>query len=259
MTDVLKRHKNQGRYLRTVMGNIVLMIALSLLMSCATGPTHDDSMTREEKLEDKCRSVERLGEEDIRRILFEAKMHWDAIRAHVASQKNKGGMSQDKEIDFTVQDTEFTKYYDNALMLYLSGDISSDFYRSLITIQQLFIIAEGCYPEVRKETASIDTLDSDCISAHPLEEDNKRTSLFKIKSEWDELNIMIHGHQIRGSLSGEQLHEYDVLKERFNDTYRNACILYLKGDTTSPDITRSLKTLEEINLDSSRFLHDMKR
>lgn len=259
MSDISINNKNARRFLCCVMNNLLPMIAFFIVVSCATGSTIDENRRLEGNLEGECSSVDYLSENDIRRMLLEAKMHWDSIRAHVASKKNKGAISEGEDIDFTVQDSEFAKYYDNALMLYLSGDVSSDFYRSVITLKQLFIIAQGCYPEVKKETNSIDKLDNDCITAHPLEEDEKRTSLYKIKSEWDELSIMISGHQIRGKLSDDELRKYNALKSRFNENYRSACMLYLGGDVTSDELIRSFMRLEEINQDGNKLLDDVGR
>ncbi len=259
MSDTFKNNKDTNSSIYDTMNIFLLMFALVLLTSCATGQTDDEHGAFAEYSEDKCSPVDRLSEADIKIILYEAKIYWDSIRAHVLSRKNKVGIAPKVEIDFTVQDREFSKYYENALMLYLSGDISSDFYRSLITIQQLFTIAEGCYPEVKKKIVSIDMLDNNCVMAQPLEEDQKRTFLFKVKSDWDELTVHMRGLQFRGTLSDDKLKEFDALSNRFNDNYRNACMLYLKGDISSPEITRSLMTLEEINEDSNKLLHDMGR
>jgi hypothetical protein len=226
---------------KTVLLLIVLMIA-----SCATGSTSKHYRLQAEVEEENCGPETQLKEQDVRMILYQARKQWDSIHKHVMSRQT--GESQSKEaIDFTVQNREFTKYYNNALMLYLRGDTSSDLRLSLITLKHLISLAETCYPEIREDISYVQALNDACSTITPFEDDARRMFLYRAKTEWDEHAVLLLGLRMRGSLTEEKQQRYETLDREFTDNYNNACMLYFSGETESDDFTRLINTLDEIN------------
>jgi len=229
-------------------------LCLLILSACASEKTLASYDPMTDLMEENCGALSPVSESDLRLALYQAKKQWDSITAHVDNQRRMEILSDEQVHQFALQDDEFTKYYTNALTLYLYGDLSADLCRSLLTVRELIIIAGSCYPGILEQGLRPFNLEGSCESLESPEDDTNRALLYRIKSQWDEFSIEMMGRQIRGGIPAESGKEFEKLTKEFRDTYSDACMLYLNKQDWTEEFSRTLDTLEHISEQSMGLL-----
>lgn len=229
-------------------------LLVTLLMSCATDRIRAGNDKYADVAAENCGTVPALSEDDMRMTLLYAKRRWDTIQRHVQQRVRMGTMTEDQMQQFTVQDSEFSKFYTNALMLYLRGDLSDDICRSLYTLQELIVLAESCNPGIEGSPASSLLLNKRCETVEPSQDDGNRRFLYRSKTDWDEFFIVMMSRQIRGNMSVNELNDLKGINEEFIDAYSSACLLYLGGGASSEEFSQYLSTLESIRERSDQMM-----
>lgn len=237
------------------MKNALLCVALSVLAACTVTQAKGKSNAPLQAMQEsgmaartECASMEPLDEETIKRFLYQARTYWDALGAYIMDNgETIQVLNRDIVAYYPVQNREFMKYFNNAIMLYLRGDTSSDFARSLVTIKQLISIAKGCYPDVKEDISCVEALRVDDLSVQPLEKDPKRAFLYRIKTNWDEFSVQKMSLLYRSQGTDEHMENFELLSMEFTSLFDKAVMLYLSGDGTSSDqLDRTCAMLEEL-------------
>lgn len=220
------------------MKTIFMCVFLFLLVPCAAAQNERDRHAAAGSPADECSGVMPLNEAAVRKVIYESKKYWDAVSSYVESLKKTGKPAETTEHFFPVHNREFEKFYGNAVLLYLRGDVSCDFLKYLITIKQLLSIARNCYPVEGADIPHVMALKEVCISVESLEPDPKRFMLYKLRTSWDELCTHMLGRRFEGGKPFEQLNR------EFAKHYDAALSLYLQGNSSSEEFDRHIDTLK---------------
>lgn len=215
---------------------------LLLLSSCAPVARQEmDSLEDSPARGDRCVP---LKEEQVRLFLYQSKVYWDAVGTYVEVKQREGLVSERASLDFAVQDREFTKYYINALMLFLRGDTSSDCGRSLVTVKKLLLGLAASYPNMNEDVSSVKALDDDCIKFLLLPDDPVRNFLYRAKTFWDEFNSKVMSLQIQSGGYNETFEWFREMNEEYSTLYDKALNSYLRGEDSSERMSETLSDLE---------------
>ncbi|MEJ2697665.1 MAG: hypothetical protein P8013_13585 [Candidatus Sulfobium sp.] len=189
--------------------------------------------------------IRQTGGREIRSFLHHSQKYWDAVTAAVTERRKSNLISYIEWNDYLVQNREFAKYFNNAAILYLKGDISSDFIWSVAAVQQLLLLTRRCYPDLEGLLEHIRTFRDDCITPELLEEDQVRLSLYNAKLQWDEL-FTIMGSRNADNLSDGDNNDFIHLDEEFYNQFNNALRAYLDGGKASEGIGTTLGRLKKL-------------
>ncbi len=218
------------------------LLLMAILTSCASlqsGGKNDTVIAGQED----CASIRQTGGQEIRSFLHNSQQYWDAVTESVMERRNRDQISYIEINDYLVQNSEFAKYFNNAVALYLKGDISSDFIWSVATVRQLLLLTQTCYPDLEGSLEQIRAFRDDCIALELLGEDQVRLSLYQAKLEWDELFTVLGSRNSGDPSTEDNENDFSRMDKEFNNHFNNALKAYLEDGKASDEIETSLGTL----------------
>ncbi|MCL5024694.1 MAG: hypothetical protein M1497_15270 [Nitrospirae bacterium] len=245
-----QRRRDQGiRYgSPSTVRSLLCPLLLFLLVSCASpgavgnGETGHGEQAREN----------RLDEESLRLFLFQAKRYWNALSASIEKNREVGRLSEFQADDFAVQDREFSKYYTNALTLYLRADASDDLARSLHTVRAIVELSRACFPEVDGDLSAVLEKRGNTISVVKIADDPRRLFLYQALTRWNELRSYALSRQVRSERAPEDNDYFERVDADFSRYFYAAVMVYLESGA-SDDYRRQARRLEDLLDQASRF------
>lgn len=222
--------------------NLLISVLLVALTSCASLQSEGKNDTVVAGQED-CAYIRQTGGQDIRSFLHNSQQYWDAVTAAVMERQKRNQISYIEFNDYLVQNSEFAKYFNNAVALYLKGDISSDFVWSVATVRQLLLLTQTCYPDLEGLLEQIRAFRDDCIALELLGEDQVRLSLYQAKLEWDELFTVLGSRNSGDPSTEDNENDFSRMDKEFNNHFNNALKAYLEDGNVSVEFEDSLGTL----------------
>ncbi|MGD2080101.1 MAG: hypothetical protein PVJ36_03080 [Nitrospirota bacterium] len=247
---------NDTRYFRAIKNWLkgTLLIALLIaLSSCASSQPVKKQSIALETAEDGCALTASLEEESASMVLYQAKRYWDALSAYIIRETNAGRMSKRALDDFKIQNREFSKFYNNTLILYLRGDTSYEFGRSLVTIKTILLALKSSYPNMGEDISHVESMRDNCVFVEHLRDDAVRGYLNKIRIDWDEINVPMLGLQYRSQGPCRVLDEFELLRGKFNRHYNDAVLLYLGGKANDGRLEETLGGLGGLLSDAEQY------
>jgi hypothetical protein len=220
-------------------------LLIAILASCASlqNAEKNDALIAGQK---DCACIRQTGGQEIRSFLHHSQRYWDAVTASAMERRNRNRISYVEWNDYLIQNREFAKYFNNAVMLYLKGDISSDFIWSAATVRQLLLLTRTCYPELEGLLEHIRAFRDDCIAVELLEEDQVRLSLYKAKLEWDEIFTVLGSRNSCNFLTEDNYNDFSQMDKEFDNEFNNALREYMDGGKAPEEIGTTLGRLKKL-------------
>jgi hypothetical protein len=220
-------------------------LLIAILTSCASLQKAENNGAVVAGQKD-CACIRQTGGQEIRSFLHHSQRYWDAVTESVMERRNRNQITFIEWNDYLVQNSEFAKYFSNAVILYLKGDISSDFIWSAATVRQLLLLTRTCYPELEDLLEHIRAFRDDCIALELLEEDQVRLSLYDAKLEWDEIFTVLGSRNSCNFLTENNYNDFSQMDKEFNDQFKNALRAYLDGGKAPDEIGTTLGRLKKL-------------